>query len=296
LKEELSMNAAPSEAQDVRPAQNAAAVQRQKEDEERDKLKMDWLNLLFTDQSVAAMSPEGPVPVSLEAGNKDSPTSLLVWIGDQPRAENTVLKDLPASIGPSALVCVAWPQHAAGEGLVEQNLTAPHILDGSWYSKDRHTFENHDLDLLHDIELLGRSLVQTIEAKLAQFGLQWKNVTILGFGKGAGVALYASLLKILPKQIAAMVLFSPIVPFPGFLAEKIQAARRTGTSSPMKLFTVFGSRNRSTPGSYKQQLAMAVRHASEVTYTPDTIPDLEHIFDGRCLSSLVALLPLCLPR
>ena len=31
---------------------------KKKEEEERDRLKADWLNLLFTDQSVAAMSPE----------------------------------------------------------------------------------------------------------------------------------------------------------------------------------------------------------------------------------------------
>jgi len=298
LPEELAMGT-PSDSPDSRTGakeSQAAAMQRQKEDEERANLKSEWLNLLFTDQSVAATSPEGALPVSFEAGNKTSPTSLLVWIGDQPRAENAVLKDLPSSIGSSALMCVAWSQHPAGEGLIEHNITAPSVVDGSWYARDRYSFENQDLDLLHDVELLGRSLVETIESKLAQFGLEWKNVTILGFGKGAGVALTASLLKIMPQQVASMVLFSPIVLFPGFLAEKIQAVKKSSSTSPMKLFTIWGSRNRSTPGAYRQQLATTLRKAPEVHTTPDTIPDLDHGFDAKCLSVLLSLLPLCLPR
>ena len=31
-------------------------------------------------------------------------------------------------------------------------------------------------------------------------GLGWKNVILCGFGKGAGIALYASLMKIIPQQ------------------------------------------------------------------------------------------------
>ncbi|CAE8724850.1 unnamed protein product, partial [Polarella glacialis] len=64
----------------------------------------------------------------------------------------------------------------------------------------------------------------------------------MGFGKGAGIALYASLLKVFPKQVAALVLFSPIVLFPSFLAEKMQAAKKTG-ASPLKIFTIWGNRN-----------------------------------------------------
>merc|ERR1712045_610104 len=74
-------------------------AQKKKEEEERDKLKTEWLNLLFTDQSVAAMSPEGPLPITMESGETNSPNALLVWIGDAPKAENALLKDLPASIG-----------------------------------------------------------------------------------------------------------------------------------------------------------------------------------------------------
>lgn len=288
--------ALPEGAQEAsRAGQQASTAAKQKEDDERERLKADWLNLLFTDKSVAASSPEGPLPVSLEAGNKSDPTSLIVWVGDQPRAENAVMKDLPTAIGSSALMSVAWSQHPAGEGLVEFNVGAPQVVDGSWFLRDRSNFENHDLDMLHDVELLGRSLVESIEPKLGEFGLDWKNVIILGFGKGAGVALYASLLKIMPKQVAAMILFSPIVPFPGYLAEKIQAVKRSSTS-PMKLFTIWGNRNRSTPGAYRQQLAQALRKAPEVHCTPDTLPDCDHAFDSKCLNALMSLLPLCLPR
>merc|ERR1719375_1073775 len=124
------------------------------------------------------------------------------------------------------MMSVAWPQHPAGEGLVEFNVNAPQVIDGSWYLRDRSSFENQDLDMLHDVELLGRSLVETVEPKLGEYGLDWKNVIIMGFGKGAGVALYASLLKIVPKPVAAMILFSPVVAFPSFLAEKLCETKR----------------------------------------------------------------------
>mmetsp|Transcript_7755 Transcript_7755/g.13012 ORF Transcript_7755/g.13012 Transcript_7755/m.13012 type:complete len:834 (+) Transcript_7755:85-2586(+) len=270
------------------------AVKKQKEDSEREKLKAEWLNLLFTDQSVAAMSPEGPLPVVFEGGNKSNPNSLIVWVGDQPRAENAVIKDLGSSIGRAGLISVSWSQHPAGEGLVEHSLTSPEVIDGSWYLRDRAAFENQDLDLLHDCELLGRSLVETLEGKIAEFGLDWKNVVILGFGKGAGVALYASLLKIFPKQVSAMILFSPIVPFPAFLGEKMQAVKRDKT--PMKMFTIWGNRNRSTPGTYRQLLAQSLRKAPEVHCTPDTLPDGDHSFDSKSYSVLTSLIPLCLPR
>merc|ERR1712139_437016 len=108
--------------------------------------------------------------------------------------------------------------------MAEFSLNAPEVVDGSWYLRDRAGFENQDLDMLHDCELLGRSLVDAIEPKLGEFGLDWKNVIILGFGKGAGIALYAALLKSIPKPVSAMVLFSPVVPFPTYLGEKMKAA------------------------------------------------------------------------
>merc|ERR1711920_175396 len=192
-------------------------------------LKTEWLNLLFTNQSVAAMSPEGPLPTTMEMGNTENPNSLLVWIGDNPKADNTVLKDLPASIGSAGMLSMSWSQHPAGEAYAEFNLKAPEVVDGSWYLRDRAGFENQDLDMLHDVELLGRSLVDALEPKLGEYGLDWKNVIVLGFGKGAGIALYAALLKVIPKQVAAMIIFSPVVPFPSYLGEKLQAAKRGGS-------------------------------------------------------------------
>merc|ERR1712113_858846 len=108
--------------------------------------------------------------------------------------------------------------------------------------------------MLHDCELLGRSVVETVEPKLGEFGLTWNNVVILGFGKGGGIALYAALLKLFPKQVSAMVLFSPIVMFPSYLGEKLQAISKGEPTTPMKLFAVWGNRNRSTPGTYRQLL------------------------------------------
>jgi NADPH:quinone reductase-like Zn-dependent oxidoreductase/predicted esterase len=291
--EEENNNQTTGAQEPSRPAQQAST--KKQEDEERDRLKAEWLNLLFTKDSVAAMSPEGPLPIQLDDGNKSGPNSLIVWIGDQPRAETTVLKDVTSSIGSAALMAVAWSQHPAGEGLVEFNVNSPQVIDGSWYLRDRSSFENQDLDMLHDVELMGRSLVETVEPKLGEYGLDWKNVIILGFGKGAGIALYASLMKMIPSQVAAMILFSPIVVFPGFLAEKLQSQKGTPTGT-MKLFTIWGNRNRSTPGAYRQQLTQALRKAPQVQCTPDTLPDGDHAFDGKCLQVLQSLLPLCLPR
>merc|ERR1712061_582504 len=84
---------------------------KKKEEDEREKLKAEWLNLLFTDQSVAAMSPEGPLPIAMEAGNTTNPKALLVWIGDNPKAEGAILKSLPESSNASAVISLAWSQH-----------------------------------------------------------------------------------------------------------------------------------------------------------------------------------------
>merc|ERR1712056_3635 len=107
LQEELQTS---SEEQRLEKQRQAAAqeaeMSKRKEEEEREKLKSEWLNLLFTDQSVAAMSPEGPLPTTLESGNTKNPSALLVWIGDNPKEENTVLKDLPASIGSAGMLSI----------------------------------------------------------------------------------------------------------------------------------------------------------------------------------------------
>merc|ERR1719210_2414390 len=241
------------------------------------------------------MSPEGPLPITLELWENKSPSSLLVWIGDNAKAENAILKDITSAIGNAGLLSVHWSQHPAGEAYQEFSLKVPEVVDGSWYLRDRASFENQDLDMLHDIELLGRSLVETLEPKLGEYGLDWKNIVIMGFGKGAGIALYASLLKIFPKQVMAMILFSPVVPFPTFLGEKVGKPKKSD-SAPMKMFTVWGNRNRSTPGTYRQLLSQTLRKTPDVHCTPDTLPDGDHTFDSKSMNILTSLLPLCLPR
>merc|ERR1712187_794126 len=230
LQEELQTS---SEEQRLEKQRQAAAQEQEaakkKEEEEREKLKTEWLNLLFTDQRGAAMRPGGPLPTTMEMGNTKNPNSLLVWIGDNPKAENAVLKDLPATIGSAGMMSISWSQHPAGEAYAEFNLKAPEVVDGSWYLRDRASFENQDLDMLHDVELLGRSLVDSIEPKLGEYGLDWKNVVFLGFGKGAGIALYAFLCKLFPRPISAMILFSPVVLFPSFLGEKLLAAKKSAS-------------------------------------------------------------------
>jgi len=294
LQEELQTS---SEEQRLEKQRQAAAQEaeaaKKKEEEEREKLKSEWLNLLFTDQSVAAMSPEGPLPITMEAGNITNPKSLLVWIGDNPKAESAILKTLPESSKAAAVLSLAWTQHPAGEAFQEFNLKAPEVVDGSFYLRDRAGFENQDLDMLHDVELLGRSLVESLEPKVNEYGLDWNKVVIMGFGKGAGIALYASLLKLFPKPISALILFSPVALFPSFLGEKLVALKKTSAPAPLKVFTVWGNRNRSTPGTYRQLLSQTLRKASEIQSTPDTLPDGDHSFDSKSMSVLESLVPLC---
>jgi predicted esterase len=176
---------------------------------------------------------------------------------------------------------------------------APEVVDGSWYLRDRSSFSSEDLDLLHDVELLGRSLVGAVERKLAEHRLEWKNVIIVGFGKGAGIATYASLLGSFPKQVSAMILFSPMVPFAPFLAEKlpdIKSISGQNATQAMKVFCVWGSKNRSTPGAYRQLLAQVLKQAPGVHCTPDTLPDVDHAFDERSSQVLASLLPMVLPH
>lgn len=272
-----------------RPQEPASA--KSKEDEETERLKAEWLNLLFTDQSVAAQSPEGPLPVTFEGGNMSSPQTLVVWIGDD--SENALIQSFAGTLGSSAsLLNLSWLQHAAGEGLAELSLSAPQVVDGSWYLRDRSSFENEDLDQLHDFELLGRSLVDSVSTQLAKLGLSWRNVVLAGFGRGAGVATYALLARLVPEQIAGGIFFNPIIPFPGFLAEKAPGRHKT----PVKMFMIWGARDRSTPGAYRQLLQQTMRKFPEVTLTPDTMPDNDHCFNDQSIHVLSSLLPMVMPR
>lgn len=294
LQEELQNSG--ETMQQERPIKSAAPqeVQRKKEDEEREKLKAQWLNLLFTSQSAAATStePAEPLPITLQSGDS-RPRSLLVWLGDNATKENAILGSVAGSSPGLRILALSWAQHPDGEGLLEFDVNAPKVVDGSWYLRDKASLENEDLDMLHDVEVLGRAFVEATEQKLSDYSLTWKNVVLCGFGKGAGVALYASLLGLIPKQVAAMLFFSPIVPFPWFLSEKLGAMKRS--ASPLKMFTIWGSRDRSTPGSYRQLLAQALRKAPEVNCTPDTLPYGDHSFDSKSRDVLTSLLPLCLP-
>jgi len=299
LQEELQTSTEELRRERQRHAQAQEQEAKHKEEEaERDKLKSEWLNLLFTDQSVAAMSSEGPLPVTMESGDTSNPKALLVWIGDNPKSENLLLKEIIGGdrFDKVNMVSMAWSQHSAGEAYAEFNLKAPEVVDGSWFLRDRAAFENTDLDMLHDVELLGRSLVETLEPRIAEFGLSWSNVVLMGFGKGAGIALYSVLLKLFPKPVNSLVLFSPVVAFPSYLGEKLQLAGNLGLSQPLKIFTVWGNRNRSTPGTYRQLLLQMLRKCPQVTCTPDTLPDADHSFDTKAKDVLQQLLHLCLPR
>jgi len=266
------------------------------EEDERNKLRDEWLDLLFTDQSVAAMSPEGPIPIAFEAGNARNPNSLLVWIGDS-KDDHGLIRDLPMTVGSAAVLALNWKGHPSGEGLDELSLTDPSVVDGSWYLREKRLFENADLDLLHDVELLGRSLVSAIEPKLTAYKLDWKQVVVIGFGKGAGVAMYAALMGMFPKQLGSMVLFNTVVPFPTFLSLKLDSpTRKKEQRGTLKVFTIWGNRDRSTPGTYRQLLAQTLKRAPEVHCTPDTLPDGDHEFSEGSFGVLTSLLPLCLPR
>ncbi|CAE6924961.1 mecr [Symbiodinium natans] len=249
LQEEMTLSAQEQRAEKEKQAKaKEEEAAKKKEEEERDRLKADWLNLLFTDQSVAAMSPEGPLPTAHEGGNLDSPNALVIWIGDDPANEAAAVRDVASQVGSAAFVSLAWAQHPAAEAYAEFSLKQPEVVDGSFFLRDRQAFENQDLDLLHDVELLGRSLAESIETKLGEFGLGWDKVVIMGFGKGAGIALYASLLNVFPQQ-----------------------ALRQTTTGKMKAFAVWGNRNRSTPGTYRQLLAQTMRKAKDVHFTPGAL-------------------------
>jgi len=280
-----------------KPSQAHRAQEPAKNDQlaERERLKAEWLSLLFTSGSVAASSPEGPLPISMEAGNMTSPKSLIVWMGDNSRSENAILRSIQTSIASAGLLCLSWSEHPAGEGLSELNLNSPEVTEGTWYLRDRESFENEDLDQLHDIEILSRSMVEVIQLKLAQLKLTWKNVILAGFGKGAGIAFYASMMKLVPQPVAGGIFFNAIIPFPLYVADSPHAGKRA-PGNPTKFFTMWGSLDKSTPGSYRQLLVQTTRKFPDVQFTPDTLPDNGHVFDEKSMKAMLSLLPLVLPR
>jgi predicted esterase len=264
-----------------------------KEDEERERLKTEWLNQLFTDRSVASESPEGPLPTTFEGGDTTAPKSLLVWLGDDTAGETSLLQDFADQLGgTTSLLCLSWKAFPAGENFTGLDLSAPEVVNGSWYSKERAAFDNEDLDQLHDIELIGRGISESIEIRLAKLDLTWKNVVLSGFGMGAGFVMWASMTKLIPEKVAGGIFFNAVVPFPNFLAEK--AAKRHAT--PAKMFTIWGSRDRSTPATYRQLIQSTMRKFPEVACTEDTLPDVDHNFGEQSLSVMSSLVPVVLPR
>jgi len=97
-------------------------------------------------------------------------------------------------------------------------------------------------------------------------------------------------------MVAGMILFSPIVLFPSFLGEKLSSIPKSAPGQITKIFSVWGGRNRSTPGTYRQLLGQTLRKATDVTHTPDTIQDGAHVFDQKSVNILTSLLPLVVPR
>merc|ERR1711971_618480 len=121
----------------------------------------------------------------------------------------------------------------------------------------------------------------------------WSKVVIAGFGKAAGIALYAATLQLLPKPVAGLILFSPVVMFPAFLGEKAASVRKSSEET-IAVFTVWGGRNRSTPGTYRQLLSQTLRKTAGVKHTPDSQPEGDHVFDGRSVGTIQQFLPILL--
>jgi len=305
LQEETSKASSPASAFAPPPRQQMSIETRVQEEQnneqettDREELKEEWIRILFTDESESAKQPEGSLPETLDTGNQKDPKVLFFWIGDDSVSEDAHLRDWASTVGEVRTTAISWAQHAAGGALAELDLTSPEVTDGSWYIRDSGSLENDDLDLLHDVEVLGRALVDSISSKLMDCGLNWRNVVLAGFGKGAGILLYAALLKLLPKPVAGIILFSPVVTFPSLLAEKLLSLRR-GSAPPQtktKVFTVWGSRNPSTPGSYRQLLAQALRKSPNVQVTPDTLPDGQSSLESGYLRVLPTLVQSCLPH
>jgi hypothetical protein len=295
LQEELQTASEEQRMERQRAAQKKQEEEAKRvEDAEREKLANEWLTLLFTDQSVAAMSPEGPIPTVEMTGKQSNPRRLVVWLGDNTKSDKELMRNFPGEKGmdDACFLHLSWSQHSAAESMAEFSLNSPEVIDGSWYLRDKNGFENQDLDMLHDFELLGRSLSEAIEPKIAEFGLDWKDVSIFGFGKGAGIAAYASLLQLFSKPIGPMILFSPVVAFPAFVGSKVSAMPKKGNSI-QSLYLVWANKNKSTPGTYRQLLQQVLRKVPSVKPTPDNIAEASNEFDKRCYEHLASLVQMC---
>jgi len=286
-------------AQGRAPAARAPEPQAPEEEPEdpQEKIRRDWLALLFTGNSEAAQNPEDPIAVAFEHLSTQSPSSIVFWMGDDLNAEGERLESLMADKHSTAgLSFLSWMDHSSAEFFSQVDLQQQIITDGSWYAQNSMEMSAADLDMLHDIELLARSMVRSIQAAISKVGLTWADVVLAGFGKGAGVAMYAVLLGLFPEQIAGSVFMNAIVPFPMFLGEKSAIAKSKVGKDAIKMFTVWGGKDRATPASYRQLLANTLRKFPHVQCTPDTLPDNAHEFSDETASAFGSLLSLAMRR
>jgi len=251
---------------------------------------LEWASLLFTPESEAAFCAAEPLEVVSEGGSSKNPASLVVWIGDGSKEEQKSVKEWkPPST--SKVVFLSWSEHAMAKALNELDLQSTDMIDGSWYAKQPTDFANADYNLLQDAELIARSMVEAISRKLSENNLDWDALVLAGFGKGGGIALHALVAKLLPKPIAGTILFSPIVVFPCVWRGGKQ---KQGQEDQAKLFTFWGSKNPSTPDSYCDALAHRLGSTQELQYTPETVPDGEHVFDKKSIAALTKAISLCI--
>jgi predicted esterase len=251
---------------------------------------LEWASLLFTPESEAAFCAAEPLEVVSEGGSSKNPASLVVWIGDGSKEEQKSVKEWKPPSG-SKVVFLSWSEHAMAKALNELDLQSTGMIDGSWYAKQPADFANADYNLLQDVELIARSMVEAISRKLSEINLDWDALVLAGFGKGGGIALHALVTKLLPKPIAGTILFSPVVVFPCFWRGGKQ---KQGQEDQAKLFTFWGSKNPSTPDGYCNTLTQKFESSQELQYTPETIPDGEHVFDKKSIAALTKAISLCI--
>ncbi|CAK0900584.1 unnamed protein product [Prorocentrum cordatum] len=132
-----------------------------------------------------------------------------------------------------------------------------------------------------------------MQRALSESNLDWDALVLVGFGKGGGIALNALVNKLLPKPVAGIILFSPIVVFPH---RRRMRQPKQGQEDQAKLFTFWGRpADPSTPDSYCNLLAQKLESfQEELQYTPEIIPDGEHVFDKKSIAALTKAISSCI--
>ena len=57
---------------------------------------------------------------------------------------HSACQDVSNVLGKAGLVSLSWSQHPAGEGMLEFEVSSPEVTEGSWYMRNRQSFENED--------------------------------------------------------------------------------------------------------------------------------------------------------